>query len=135
MHIGVQRLVRDLNALLKACPALHQRDFDGSGFEWIDHEDAQRSLFSFVRRDASGAQCMVVVSNMTPVVHHGFRLGVPHAGRWEERLNTDSEYYGGSNVGTPFGAAHSEDIASHGRAQSIVLTLPPLATVILEWKP
>ncbi len=135
LHTGVQRLVRDLNALLKASPALHQRDFDGTGFEWIDHEDAQRSLFSFVRRDASGGQCMVVVSNMTPVVHHGFRLGVPHAGRWEERLNTDSEHYGGSNVGTPFGAAHSEDIVAHGRAQSIGLTLPPLATVILEWKP
>ncbi len=134
LHTGVQRLVRDLNALHRSSPALHQRDFDGSGFEWIDHEDADRSVFSFVRKDASGAHCMVVVSNMTPHVHHAFRLGVPREGRYEERINTDSEHYGGSNVGTPFGQAASEPVPWHGRALSIVLNLPPLATVILEWK-
>ena len=78
---------------------------------------------------------MLVVCNFAPVVHHGLRLGVPAAGSWRERLNTDSAYYGGSNVGTPLGAAHSEAVASHGRAQSIVLTLPPLATVFLNGPP
>jgi 1,4-alpha-glucan branching enzyme len=133
-HAGVQRLVRDLNALYKNSPALWQQDFSGEGFEWIDHDDAARSLFSFVRKGRDG-QLMLVLSNMAPTVHHGLRLGVPAAGRWQERLNTDSAHYGGSNVGTPFGVASSEAVASHGRAQSIVVTVPPLATVFLEWMP
>jgi 1,4-alpha-glucan branching enzyme len=131
-HAGVQHLVRDLNALYKKSPALWQQDFSGDGFEWIDHDDAARSLFSFVRKGRDG-QMMLVLSNMAPAVHHGLRLGVPAAGRWQERLNTDSVHYGGSNVGTPFGIASSEAVPSHGRAQSIVVTVPPLATVFLEW--
>jgi 1,4-alpha-glucan branching enzyme len=74
-----------------------------------------------------------VVCNFAPVVHEGLRLGVTLPGRWLEKLNTDSSFYGGSNVGTPLGSAHSETVASHGRQQSIVLTVPPLATVFLEW--
>jgi len=131
-HEGVQRLVRDLNRLYRASPALYNQDFSGAGFEWIDHDDARRSMLSFVRKGRDG-QLMLVVCNFAPVVHQGFRLGVPVAGQWQERLNTDSTYYGGSNVGTPLGAASSEAVASHGRAQSITLTLPPLATVFLEW--
>jgi 1,4-alpha-glucan branching enzyme len=76
---------------------------------------------------------MLVVCNFTPTVHHTVRLGVPREGRWIERLNTDSHHYGGSNVGTPTSAAHSVPIASHGRPHSVVLTLPPLASVMLEW--
>ena len=132
MHAGVQRLVRDLNTLYRASPALYTQDFDGAGFEWIDHDDAERSLLAFVRRGRDG-QKMLVVCNFAPVVHRGLRLGVPEPGRWQERLNTDSSYYGGSNVGTPFGAAASEPVPGHGRAQSIVIDLPPLATVFLEW--
>ena len=131
-HAGVQRLVRDLNRLYRDSPALYAQDFSAAGFEWIDHGDAQRCLLSFVRK-APGAPPMLVVCNFAPVVHHGLRLGVPAAGRWQERLNTDSAHYGGSNVGTPLGAAHTETVASHGREQSVVLTLPPLATVFLEW--
>jgi 1,4-alpha-glucan branching enzyme len=131
-HDGVQRLVRDLNRLYRASPALYSQDFSGAGFEWIDHDDARRSVLSFVRKGRDG-QFMLIVCNFAPVVHHGFRLGVPAAGQWLERLNTDSTYYGGSNVGTPLGAASSEAVPSHGRAQSITLTLPPLATVFLEW--
>jgi 1,4-alpha-glucan branching enzyme len=131
-HAGVQRLVRDLNKLYKSHPALWQQDFSGDGFEWIDHNDAARSLFSFMRKGREG-QMLLVLCNFAPTVHQGLRLGVPAAGRWHERLNTDSTYYGGSNVGTPFGSAHSEFVASHGRAQSIVVTVPPLATVFLEW--
>jgi 1,4-alpha-glucan branching enzyme len=131
-HAGVQRLVRDLNRLYHASPALHTQDFSAAGFEWIDHDDAPRSLLSFVRK-GRGGQSMLVVCNFAPVVHHGLRLGVPEAGRWQERLNTDSAHYGGSNVGTPLGLASTEAVPSHGRAQSVVLTLPPLATVFLEW--
>ena len=131
-HAGVQRLVRDLNRLYRASPALYSQDFSGAGFEWIDHDDARRSLLSFVRKGRDG-QMMLVVCNFAPVVHHGFRLGVPATGQWLERLNTDSSYYGGSNVGTPLGAATAEAIPSHGRAQSVLLTVPPLATVFLEW--
>ncbi|MBL8314388.1 MAG: alpha amylase C-terminal domain-containing protein, partial [Rubrivivax sp.] len=102
------------------------------GFEWIDHGDAQRSLLSFVRKGRDG-QIMLVLCNFAPVVHEGLRLGVPRAGHWQERLNTDSAYYGGSNVGTPLAAAHAQPVSSHGRAQSIVVSVPPLATVYFEW--
>jgi 1,4-alpha-glucan branching enzyme len=132
-HAGIQRLVRDLNRLYRATPALYERDFSHEGFEWIDHDDARRSVLSFVRRGSRPGALTLVVSNFAPVVHHGFRIGVPSAGAWHERLNTDSAYYGGSNVGTPFAVAASDEIPSHGRAHSIVLTLPPLATVFLEW--
>jgi 1,4-alpha-glucan branching enzyme len=131
-HAGMQRLVRDLNRLLKASPALYSQDFTGAGFEWIDHDDARRSLLSFVRKGSGGEQ-MLVVCNFAPVVHDGLRLGVPTAGDWHEALNTDSAFYGGGNVGTPLAVAHSTAVASHGRPQSIVITVPPLATVFLTW--
>jgi 1,4-alpha-glucan branching enzyme len=76
---------------------------------------------------------MLVVSNFAPLVHHGLRLGVPEAGPWTEKLNTDSAFYGGSNVGQALGQVHSEAVASHGRSQSLVLTVPPLATLFLAW--
>jgi 1,4-alpha-glucan branching enzyme len=132
-HAGVQRLVQDLNRLYRATPALYERDFEPAGFEWIDHDDARRSLLSFVRKGRAGTAPVLVVCNFAPVVHHGLRLGVPAAGCWQERLNTDSVHYGGSNVGQALGAAHSDPVASHGRPQSIVLTVPPLATVYLQW--
>jgi 1,4-alpha-glucan branching enzyme len=131
-HAGVQRLVRDLNALYRGSAALHEQDCSGAGFEWIDHDDAQRSLLSFVRRSRDGA-LMLVVCNFAPVVHHGLRLGVPAAGTWRERLNTDSRFYGGSDVGQPLAAVGTEPVPSHGRALSLRLTVPPLATVFLEW--
>jgi 1,4-alpha-glucan branching enzyme len=133
LHAGVHTLLRDLNALYRATPALYQRDFVPEGFEWIDHQDAQRSLLSFVRRGANADTLIAVVCNFTPTVHRGYRLGMPAAGRWHECLNTDSMHYGGSNVGTPLGMALSEPVACHGRAQSIVIDLPPLATVMFEW--
>ncbi len=131
-HQGIQQLVRDLNRLYAASPALYQQDFSGDGFEWIDHQDAQRSLLSFVRK-GRGGELMLVVCNFAPVVHHGLRLGVPRAGQWREMLNTDSTHYGGSNVGTPLAAASSQPVASHGREHSITITVPPLATVFLAW--
>ncbi|GAP37940.1 1,4-alpha-glucan branching protein GlgB [Piscinibacter sakaiensis] len=132
-HAGVQRLVRDLNHAYRREPALWQRDFTPDGFRWIDHDDARRSLLSFLRCSADGQRLLLVVCNFAPVVHAGLRLGVPAPGAWREVLNTDSEHYGGSNVGTPFGVAHSQPVGAHGQPQSVELTVPPLATVWLEW--
>ncbi|HMC15065.1 MAG TPA: 1,4-alpha-glucan branching protein GlgB, partial [Albitalea sp.] len=131
-HEGVQRLVRDLNKLYRDTPALHQRDCDPAGFEWIDLHDAQRSVLSFLRRGAGGG-AVVVVCNFTPVVHPRFRVGVPEPGVYRERLNTDSQYYGGSNVGTPYGEVTAQPVAWNDRPHSIEFALPPLATVFFEW--
>jgi len=132
-HAGVQALLKDLNKLYRATPALHERDFDGGGFEWIDHDDAQHSVLAFVRRGNSPGSFIVVACNFTPAVRHGYRMGVPEPGVYRERINTDSAFYGGSNVGAPFGEITTQPIPAHGRAQSIELALPPLATVFFEW--
>ncbi len=134
-HAGVQRLVRDLNKLYREQPALHALDCDGAGFEWIDAHDAERSIYSWIRKDAQGNQ-VIVVANMTPVPRQAFRLGVPDvatagASAWREALNTDSVFYGGSNLGNGEAVLNVQAAASHGRAQSIELTIPPLATVFL----
>jgi 1,4-alpha-glucan branching enzyme len=133
-HEGVQRLVGDLNHLYRETPALHQRDFDGSGFEWISHDDADRSTLSFIRRGADANSLIVVLCNFTPTVQRQYRVGVPHDGVYRERINTDSAHYGGSNVGAPFGAVTARSFGSHGKPYSLEVDLPPLATVILEWK-
>ena len=134
LHAGMQQLVRDLNRVLRAYPALHQRDGDSSGFDWLEADDARQSVLAFVRYGRADDQLMLVVCNLTAQVHQAYRLGVPRPGRYYERLNTDSVYYGGSNAGTPWGVAGTEPVPSHGRTHSVVLTLPPLATVFLEWK-
>jgi len=135
MHEGMHRLVADLNRLYRATPALHERDFDPEGFEWIEAHDARSSVLSFVRRGAQHDALIVVVCNFTPAVHRGFVLGVPNAGTYRECLNTDSTHYGGSNVGTPLGVAMTQPVACNGRTHSIVIDLPPLATVMFTWKP
>ena len=130
-HQGVARLVRDLNRLYREQPALHRLDCSPEGFEWIDAQDAATSVLSWVRRDGQG-RSVVVVSNMTPVPRTGYRLGVPEgATAWREILNTDSAFYGGSNVGNGDGPCTVEPLAAHGRSHSINLTLPPLATLFL----
>ena len=135
LHAGVQSLVRDLNRLHRDLAALHQGDFVPQGFEWISHSDAAHSVLSFVRRSLDGRSLVLVVCNFTPVVRRGWRVGVPRAGRWQEVLNTDSAWYGGSNVGTPFGMAQAQPIGHDGRGDSILIDLPPLATVMFECKP
>jgi 1,4-alpha-glucan branching enzyme len=132
-HEGVQRLLHDLNQLYKATPALYQRDFVPEGFEWIDHNDAERSVLSFARHGNAPGSMVVVVCNFTPVVQRDYRVGVPRSGVYVERINTDSAHYGGSNVGAPFGEITAEPIGWHGKSHSIALTMPPLATVIFEW--
>ncbi|PWF55343.1 1,4-alpha-glucan branching protein GlgB [Massilia glaciei] len=127
-HAGVQRLVRDLNNVLRAYPALHQVDFEQRGFEWISHEDRENSVLSFVRRADDGS-CVLVICNFTPVCRPGYRIGVPAAGRYRELINTDQLQYGGSGVGN--GVLATDPSGMHGRAQSLALTLPPLATLML----
>jgi 1,4-alpha-glucan branching enzyme len=133
LHAGMRSLLRDLNTLYRAAPALYQRDFEPEGFEWIDAHDAEHSVLSFVRRGVDPAAMILVVCNFTPTLHRGYRLGVPNPGNYRECLNTDSMHYGGSNVGTPLGIATAVAVACHGRAQSILIDLPPLATVMFEW--
>ncbi|MCC5859656.1 MAG: 1,4-alpha-glucan branching protein GlgB [Ectothiorhodospiraceae bacterium] len=128
-HAGVRRLVTDLNRLYRDRPALHGEDFEPSGFEWIDCHDADQSVLSFLRR--GGDRLMIVVCNFTPVPRHGYRIGVPHAGRYRECLNSDAAVYGGSNVGN-CGRAGAEPFPWMGRPCSITLTLPPLGCVYLE---
>ena len=128
----MQRLVRDLNRLYRDTPALHALDNEAAGFEWIDAHDAERSVYSWLRRDAQGS-VVVVVCNMTPVPRAGFRLGVPASpGAWREVLNTDAADYAGSGIGQCGALLTVRSEPSHGRGQSITLTLPPLATLFLS---
>ncbi len=133
-HAGVQAWVRDLNHLYRDEPALHRLDADGAGFEWIDPQDRDHALFSWVRRDGHG-RSILVVCNMTPVPRLGFRLGIPDAEAgttaWAERLNSDSRFYGGSNLGNGAAALVVQPVPAHGRARSIELSVPPLATIFL----
>jgi len=130
-HAGIQNLVRDLNHLFRDTPALHQLDCNPEGFEWIEEDAADESLFVWVRRGAKGSAPVLVVANFTPVERSARRVGVPHAGRWIEKLNTDAERYGGGNRGN-LGFADSEQIAASGRSHSIAIMIPPLTTLFFE---
>jgi len=128
-HAGVQRLVGDLNRLYRELPALHRRDSEPDGFAWLVGDDRDNSVFAYLRRD--GERKVLVAINMTPVPRQGYRVGVPRAGRWVERLNTDASAYGGSGMGNA-GSVRTVETPAHGHAQSLVLTLPPLSTLLLE---
>jgi 1,4-alpha-glucan branching enzyme len=129
LHRGVQSLMRDLNRLYRGEPALHRRDCEPAGFEWINPSDTNQSVLSFLRKSGEDGRLALVVCNFTPIVRHGYRLGVPAPGWWAERINTDAAEYGGSGVGNR-GGARAEDVPAHGRPHSLVLTLPPLATLV-----
>jgi len=130
LHRGLQLLVRDLNRLYCGTAALHGREFEWQGFEWIDCNDSQQSVLAFLRR--SGDECLVVVANLTPVPREGYRIGLPAPGPWKEVLNSDSAYYGGSNVGNADHDLHAQDQPWMGRPWSVALTLPPLAVIVLK---
>jgi 1,4-alpha-glucan branching enzyme len=132
LHLGMQRLVRDLNRLYQASPALYRYEFDWQGFEWIDCHDAQQSVISYLRK-GDGDEVAVVVLNLTPVPRHGYRIGVPLPGLYREVLNTDSTYYGGSNVGNGMAPLTAEDKPWMNRSHSLSLTLPPLAAIVLGY--
>jgi len=129
-HSGVQNLVRELNRLHVSEPALHELDFSPQGFQWIDCHDADQSVVSWVRRCRDGRPAVVVL-NFTPVPRHAYRLGVPLAGAWAERLNTDSAHYGGSDLGNGGRVVADGSQPWMGHAASVALLLPPLAALLL----
>jgi 1,4-alpha-glucan branching enzyme len=131
-HNGVKELVAQLNQLYKQQPALHYYDFDARGFDWVDCHDSAQSVLIYQRNGPEDS--IMIVLNFTPVVRQNYRIGVHFKGQYEELLNSDSEYYQGSNVGngTPI---LTEDVPWMGKEQSISITLPPLAGLILKYKP
>jgi 1,4-alpha-glucan branching enzyme len=130
-NAGIQRLVKDLNAVYAGTPALYEVDFEEAGFEWIEGGDSEQSVVSFLRRAKDPNDHVLVVCNFTPVVREDCRVGVPGEATYEEALNTDANEYGGSGV-TNTGPVSSENISSNGREYSVELTLPPLAVTILK---
>lgn len=129
MHQGVKDLIRDLNHLYKATPALHARDTEAGGFQWLVSDDQDNSVIAWARKGREAGELAVVVSNFTPVPREGYRVGVPAPGFYREAINSDAERYGGSNVGN-MGGVRAEETPSHGQPYSIALTIPPLATTI-----
>jgi 1,4-alpha-glucan branching enzyme len=134
MHAGVQACVRDLNALYRSVPALHARDCRADGFRWIVVDDSAQSVFAWQRAGAGADDSVIVVCNFTPVPRQDYQIGAPSPGRWREVLNTDSGHYGGSGMGN-LGEVQALDTPSHGFPASIILTLPPLATLYLQFEP
>ncbi len=132
-HQGLQRWVADLNRLYRQEPALHQVDFTYEGFEWIDCHNHQESALTFLRRAKDPGDFIVVALNMTPVPRMNHRIGVPEAGFYREIANSDSEHYGGSNLGNDGGRA-ADEVAWDGRPFSISCCLPPLAAVMFKWQ-
>jgi len=130
-HAGLQRWVKDLNHLYASEPALWQKDDAPEGFQWIDCHDHEHSVLSLLRRGQDDAAHVVAVVNFTPVPRHGYRVGVPAPGSYHERLNSDAEVYGGSNVGNG-GWIPTEPVPAHGFAQSVSLTVPPLGFLLLK---
>jgi 1,4-alpha-glucan branching enzyme len=131
MHASLRRWVRDLNHVYQREASLHQVDFEGDGFQWIDCDDAENSVVSMLRRARDPSDCTVMVTNFTPVPRQGYRIGVPGAGRYTEILNSDSEIYGGSGMGNA-GGVEAEAHPMHGFEYSISLAVPPLGSVLLK---
>ncbi|MDT0575704.1 1,4-alpha-glucan branching protein GlgB [Croceicoccus sp. F390] len=128
-HAAVQALVRDLNRIYRIQPALHARDTEPDGFEWLVGDDAHNSVFAFVRR-APDAAPVVAVFNLTPTPHHDYRIGMPQTGSWRELLNSDAQAYGGANFGNA-GQVLADGEGMHGQPASAALVLPPLSATIL----
>ena len=130
-HRGVQRFVEDLNRLYRSEAALWAGDFDTAGFFWVDCHDHENSVFSFVRQTPDGRNQLLVVMNLTPVPRSPYRIGLPKPGFWREVLNSDSEIYGGSNLGN-LGGVTAEEYKVHGQPYSANFTLPPLAVMVFK---
>jgi len=130
-HKGMRKLITDLNKTYVAEPALYENDYNWEGFRWIDLHDAEQSVLSYIRLADDQNDFIICVFNFTQVPRNGYRLGVPQAGEYSEVLNTDSEYYGGSNVGS-HGERYSEEVAWQDNDQSISINLPPLSAVFLK---
>jgi 1,4-alpha-glucan branching enzyme len=131
MHKHLQAWMRDLNHVYQTQPALYERDYDWDGFQWIEANDVEQSVISYVRRGNDPDEVLVVICNFTPLPRYNYRIGVPKAGRYTELLNSDSQYYGGGNIGNS-GKIETDPVTWHAWAQSLSLTIPPLATIILK---
>jgi 1,4-alpha-glucan branching enzyme len=132
-HQGIKEIVKALNKLYKNEPALYEKAFDASGFEWVDGGNANDSILIYNRKGNDPANDLVIVLNMTPNTHHGFRVGVPSKGKWEEIFNSDAKSFWGSGVANT-GALNTETVNWHGRENSINITIPPLAAVLFKKK-
>jgi 1,4-alpha-glucan branching enzyme len=130
-HTGIQRWVEDLNKFYRRQPALYQKDYEPDGFEWIDCNDVDHSVISFLRKGQSEDDELLVVCNFTPVTHFNYRIGAPRFGYWAELLNSDAKVYGGSGQGN-LGGVEASPIALHNRPYSLTINLPPLAVVIFK---
>jgi 1,4-alpha-glucan branching enzyme len=129
-HAGAQALVRDLNRIYRGEPALYEVDFEPHGFRWLDANDVERNIFAFARFSGDGQRAVVCICNLSPMPRHHYRAGLPYGGRWRESVNTDSEHYGGSNVGN-YGGVEAEASPWQGQPFSAELTLPPLGAIWL----
>ena len=132
-HEGMQRLVRDLNSVYREQPSLHVKDCEPDGFQWIESNDAEASTYAWIRRGGENDRPVVVISNFTPVERTDWTCGLPHSGKWAERLNTDASIYGGGDRGN-MGAVHAIEEGWHGQPASAKVTVPPLSTVILTYE-
>jgi 1,4-alpha-glucan branching enzyme len=131
LHAGLKRWVRDLNTLYRGEPSLHKHDFSGDGFEWIDCNDSEESVLSFIRKGDANDPVILAVANFTPVPRLNYQVGVPSGGYWSEVLNSDAELYGGSGQGN-LGGVDAAPVGAHGRYYSLTITLPPLAVVVFK---
>ncbi len=130
-HVQLQTWMHDLNHFYVSEPALYEHDFDSQGFQWIEANDVEQSVYSYIRRADDPDNLLVVVCNLTPMPRYQYRIGVPKAGYYAEVLNSDSSYYGGGNIGNN-GGVETDPIPWHAWAQSLSLTIPPLAIVVLK---
>jgi 1,4-alpha-glucan branching enzyme len=130
-HEGLQRWVRDLNAYYRNEPALYQCDFSPEGWRWIDADDSDHSVLTYLRLPKDQSKPVLIACNFTPVPRRGYRVGVPHEGHWHEVLNSNAAVYGGTDEGN-FGGKMTEAISCHGHDNSLLLNLPPLAMVVLK---
>ena len=131
LHQGLQQFVMDLNRVYASEPAMHECDFEPSGFQWVDCNDSDNSVVSLMRRAKDPNDFVVAIVNFTPVPREGYVFGVPRGGRYSELLNSDAGLYGGGNVGNG-GAVSTDPVASHGYPQSLRLSLPPLGFLLLK---
>jgi len=131
-HVGIKKLVSDLNRIYREEKALHERDAEPMGFQWLIGDDKANSVYAYLRWSKEG-EPLLVVANMTPVPREGYQVGVPFAGTWTELLNSDAETYAGSNLGNG-GDVHTAEEKAHGMPVSLTLNLPPLAVLILKPK-
>ncbi|MFP4435820.1 MAG: 1,4-alpha-glucan branching protein GlgB [Chloroflexaceae bacterium] len=131
LHSGLQQWVADLNQFYRSEPALYEYDNNAAGFEWVDANDTEHSVYSFIRRGKSTDNLVLVVYNCTPVPQYSYRVGVPRGDYWREALNSDAAHYGGSGHGN-MGGVMATGMSFHGRPDSLLLTLPPLSVVFLQ---